>query len=193
MVEMISKDDFQKMPFESKVSFLLDRPEDLPGDMTEQGIEILSQAGEIERAAMLARDRGMIKKAIDLLVNAGDYLWAALIAKNAGNVEESRRLYKDGLVYYVDMEMYGRAISAATALKMPADEIDELFRKGIVAESRGMDLSNAKAMIENAMDSLEIAIMGKEDEISRGIMSTIQSERERTKEKEKSEKGDRLS
>jgi hypothetical protein len=193
MVEMISKDDFQKMPFESKVSFLLDRPEDLPGDMTEQGIEILSQAGEIERAAMLARDRGMIKKAIDLLVNAGDYLWAALIAKNAGNVEESRRLYKNGLVYYVDMEMYGRAISAATALKMPADEIDELFRKGVVAESRGMDLSNAKAMIENAMDSLEIAIMGKEDEISRGIMSTIQSERERTKEKEKSEKGDRLS
>jgi hypothetical protein len=193
MVEMISKDDFQKMPFESKVSFLLDRPEDLPGDMTEQGIEILSQAGEIERAAMLARDRGMIKKAIDLLVNAGDYLWAALIAKNAGNVEESRRLYKNGLVYYVDMEMYGRAISAATALKMPADEIDELFRKGVVAESRGMDLSNAKAMIENAMDSLEIAIMGKEDEISRGIMSTIQSERERTKEKVKSEKGDRLS
>jgi hypothetical protein len=184
MAEMISKDEFHKMPLNAKVSYLLDNPEGLPDDLTEQGVEILSQAGEIERAVMLARDRGMIVKAIDLLVDAGDYLWAALIAKNAGNAEEAVKLYKEGLDYYIDMEMYGRAISAATALKMPADEIDDLFRRGVLVESRGMDMGHTKAMIESAMDSLEIALIGKEDDISKGIMDAIQSEREKAKGRE---------
>jgi hypothetical protein len=189
MAEMISKDEFQKMPLNAKVSYLLDSPGGLPDELAEQGVDILAQAGETERAVMLAREKGMIEKAIELLVDSGDYLWAALIAKNAGNVEESVKLYKEGLDYYIDMEMYGRAISAATALKMPADEIDELFRKGVLVESRGMDMGHARAMIEDAMDSLEIALIGKEDEISNGIMGAIQSEREKAKgqDKEKNE------
>jgi len=179
---MISKDEFQKMHFEAKVSYLTDNLRDLPDDIAPQGIDILAQAGEIEYAVILARDKGLIQKAIEILVNAGDYLWAALIAKNAGLTQESERLYRDGLDYYVDMEMFGRAVSVATALKMPKDEIDDLFRRGIEAESRGMDMSQARAMIDNAMDSLEIAIMGREDEISKDLMTAIQSERNRREE-----------
>jgi hypothetical protein len=188
MAKMISKDEFEKMPFDSKVSYLLDNPEGLPDELAEQGVKILSQAGEIERAVVLARNKGMIGKAIELLVDSGDYLWAALIAKNAGNAEEAVKLYKEGLEYYIDREMYGRAISAATALKMPADEIDDLFRRGVLVESRGMDMGHAKAMIENAMDSLEIALIGKEDEMSKEIMGAIQSEREKAKGQEEKDK-----
>lgn len=168
------------MPFDAKVSYLVDNLRSLPDELVEQGVEILAQAGETEYAAVLARDKGMTQKAIDILVDAGDYLWAALIAKNAGKAEESERLYKEGLEYYVDMEMYGRAISAATALNMPADKIDALFRKGVEFESRGTDTSRAKAMIEDAMDSLEIALIGRDDEMSKGVMSAIQSKREGT-------------
>ncbi len=179
MVMMISNDEFQKMPFEAKVSYLTDNLRNLTEEIVQQGIDILAQAGEIEYAVILARDKGLIQKAIEILVNAGDYLWAALIAKNAGLTQESERLYRDGLDYYIGMEMYGRAISAARALMLPAEEIDELFRKGVEVESRGMNMSPARAMIENAMDSLEIAIMGREDEISKDLMDAIQSERKR--------------
>lgn len=182
---MVLLDEFQKMPFEAKVSYLIDNLRDLSDDIAPHGIEVLAQAGEIEYAVILARDKGLIQKAIEILVNAGDYLWAAIIAKNAGLAQESEQLYRDGLDYYVSMEMYGRAVSAATALKMPKDEIDELFRRGIVAESRGMDMSQARAMIENAMDSLEIAILGREDEISKDLMNAIKSERKKREEQSK--------
>ncbi|MFB3766165.1 MAG: hypothetical protein ACE14P_13095 [Methanotrichaceae archaeon] len=176
---MISNDEFQKMPFEAKVSYLTDNLGNLPDEIAQQGIDILAQAGEIEYAVILARDKGLIQKAIEILVKAGDYLWAALIAKNAGLTQESEQLYREGLDYYIGMEMYGRAVSAATALKMPQDEIDELFRRGVETESRGMDMGPARAMIENAMDSLEIAVMGREDETSKDLMNAIESERRR--------------
>lgn len=183
------------MPFDAKVSYLVDNLRSLPDELAEQGVEILAQAGETEYAAVLARDKGMTQKAIEILVDAGDYLWAALIAKNAGMAVESDRLYKEGLEYYVDMEMYGRAISAATALNMPADRIDALFRKGVEFESRGTDTGRAKAMIEDAMDSLEIALIGRDDEMSRGVMSAINSKRERAEglneEQDKDENDDK--
>ncbi len=157
---------------------------DLPDELVEQGVEILAKAEETEYAVVLARDRGLIDKAIQILVDSGDYLWAALIARNAGREEESNRLYRDGLAYYIDMEMYGRAISAATALKLPPDEIDALFRKGIELESRGMDLGHTRAMIDSAMESLEIALIGKNDELSREIVKTLNKERDRMAKKE---------
>lgn len=191
--EVRLKDEFEKMPFDAKVSYLVDNLRNLPDELVEQGVEILAQAGETEYAVVLARDKGKTQKAIDILVDAGDYLWAALIAKNAGMAEESEHLYKEGLEYYVDMEMYGRAISAATALKRPADEIDALFRKGIEVESRGTDMSHARAIIEDAMDSLEIALIGRDDGISKEVMSAIQSKRERIegKNKERDEQEDK--
>lgn len=167
------------MPHEAKISFLIDNLKELPDDIAEEGINILADAGETEYAVILAREKGLVQKAIEILVNAGDYLWAAMIAKNAGLDKESGQLYREGLDYYIGMEMYGRAISAATALKMPKDAIDELFRKGVEVESRGMNMGPARALIENAMDSLEIAIMGREDEISKDLMDAIQSERKR--------------
>lgn len=187
LIEMVSKDEFQKMPFEAKVSYLAENLKQVPDDIAEEGIDVLTEAGETEYAVILARDKGLIQKAIEILVDAGDYLWAALIAKNAGLDRESKLLYREGLDYYIGMEMYGRAISAATALKMPQDEVDELFRRGVEAESRGMDMSQARAMIESAMDSMEIAIMGREDEISKGLMNAIESERKRSEEQSKGE------
>jgi hypothetical protein len=177
-------DEFQKMPFEQKVSYLVENLKNLPDDLAEQGAEVLAEAGEIEYAVVLARDKGMIDKAIQILVNAGDYLWAALIAKNAGRAEESARLYKDGLQYYIGMEMFGRALSAATALGMPVEEVDELFRRGIESECRGMDLSRSRAMIDCAMESLEISILGREDELSRQVMMAVNEERAKMAEKD---------
>jgi hypothetical protein len=173
------KDDFQKMRFDEKVSYLIENLRVVPDDLALQGVEVLLQAGEMEHAVVLARDKGMIKRAIGILVDAGDYLWAALIAKNAGLMEESLRLYKEGLGYYIDMEMYGRALSAATALKLPPDEIDALFRKGMEVESRSMNLGAARAMIDNAIESLEISLLGRDDELSRELTEAMMAERKR--------------
>src|SRR5271157_1936654 len=173
------RDDFLSMRFDEKVSYLIENLQVVPDDLALQGVEVLLQANEIEHAVVLARDKGMIKRAIGILVDAGDYLWAALIAKNAGLMEESLRLYKDGLSYYIDMEMYGRALSAATALKMPPDEIDALFRKGMEVESRSMNLGAARATIDNAMESLEISLLGREDELSEELMTAMKAERKR--------------
>jgi hypothetical protein len=180
-------EEFQKMTFDQKVSYLVDNLRDLPDELAEQGVEILASAGETEYAAVLARDKGLVDKAISILVNEGDYLWAALIAKNDGRAEESGRLYRDGLQYYIDMEMFGRAISAATALGLPADQVDDLFRRGIESESRGMDIAHTHAMIDSAMESLEISLIGREDEISRQIVTAVNEERGKMEEKERAE------
>ncbi len=91
------KEEFDKMTFEDKVSFLVENLKALPEDIAEEGIDILAQAGETEYAVVLARDKGKIDKAISVLVEAGDYLWAALIAKNAGQASRSQELYREGL------------------------------------------------------------------------------------------------
>ena len=173
------RDDFQNMRSDERISYLIENLRVVPDDLAEQGVEILLQANEMEHAVVLARDKGMIKRAISILVDAGDYLWAALIAKNAGLMEESLRLYKEGLGYYIDMEMYGRALSAATALKLPPDEIDALFRKGMDVESRSMNLGAARAVIDNAIESLEISLLGRDDELSEEVMAAMKAERKR--------------
>lgn len=183
------KEDFETMPFDQKVSYLVENLSNLPDELAEQGVEILVEARETEYAAVLARDKGMIDKAIQILVDAGDFLWAALIARNAGREEESNKLYRDGLAYYIDMEMYGRAISAATALKLPPDEIDALFRRGIESESRGLDLGHTKAMIDCAMESLEIALIGRDDDLSLQVMKAVNEEREKMAKKDKDADG----
>ena len=182
------RDDFQDMRFDEKVSYLIENLRVVPDDLGEQGVEVLLQAGEIEHAVVLARDKGMIKRAIGILVDAGDYLWAALIAKNAGLMEESLRLYKEGLGYYIDMEMYGRALSAATVLKLPPDEIDALFRKGMEVESRSMNLGAARAMIDNAIESLEISLLGRDDELSEELTTAMKAERKRMTDRDEVER-----
>jgi hypothetical protein len=173
------KDQFDRMPRDQKVSYILDNLRNIPGEIAEDAVEVLVQAKEIEYAVVLAREKGMIRRAIQILVDEGDYLWAALIAKNAGLAEEAERLYQDGLSFYIDMEMYGRAISAATALRMPQEEIDALFRKGIEVESRGMDLSLGRAMLDSAMESLEISLIGRDDGISQRVREGLAEERKR--------------
>ena len=171
--------DFDKMTFEEKVSFLVENLRALPEDLAEKGIDILAQAGETEYAVVLARDKGKTDKAISVLVQAGDYLWAALIAKNSGHLSRSQDLYREGLQYYIEMEMFGRAISAATALGLSPDVIDDLYRSGIAREGRDTDLAHSRDMIECAMQSLDLSLMGKEDEISQQLMRAVQEERKR--------------
>ena len=175
----MSKEEFDRMPLDQKITYIIDNLRDLTDDIAEQAVNILVQAGEIEYAVVLARDKGMIDKAIAILVDEGDYLWAALIAKNASKSEESKKLYAEGLRFYIDMEMFGRAISAAIALKLPSEEIEGLFMKGIEAESRGTDMAQNRAVLESAMESLEIALLGKEDDMSKQIIDALQSERAR--------------
>jgi len=151
----------------------------LPDSLAEKGIDILAQAGETEYAVVLARDKGKTDKAISVLVEAGDYLWAALIAKNSGLASRSQDLYREGLQYYIGMEMFGRAISAATALGLSADVIDDLYRSGIARESRDTDLAHSRDMIECAMQSLDLSLLGREDEISLELMRAVQEQRER--------------
>ena len=182
------KEEFDKMTFEEKVSFLVDNLRALPDDLSEEGIDILAQAGETEYAVVLARDKGRIDKAISVLVQAGDYLWAALIAKNAGQLSRSQELYREGLQYYIEMEMFGRAISAATALGLSPDVIDDLYRSGIARESRDTDLAHSRDMIECAMQSLDLSLIGREDELSLELMKAVQEQRERMASDEKEEK-----
>ena len=177
------KEEFERMPFDEKVSYLVENYKKLPDELTAEGLKVLVAADETEFAVVLARDKGLIDEAIAILVNAGDYLWAALIAKNAGRAEESEKLYKEGLEYYVGNEMFGRAISAATALMLPPDEIDAIFRRGVEVESRGMDLTNGQRLIDCAMESLEIALIGRDDELSMQVMSAMNEDREKRAKK----------
>jgi len=181
------KEEFDKMTFEEKVSFLVENLKALPEDIAEEGIDILAQAEETEYAVMLARDIGRIDKAISVLVQAGDYLWAALIAKNAGLASRSQELYREGLQYYIEMEMFGRAVSAATALGLSPDVIDDLYRSGIAHESRDSDLAHSRDMIECAMQSLDLSLLGREDEMSLELIKAVQEQRKRMAD-EKEEK-----
>lgn len=182
------KEEFDKMTFEEKVSFLVENLRALPDSLAEEGIDILAQAGETEYAVVLARDKGKIEKAISVLVQAGDYLWAALIAKNAGLASRSQNLYREGLQYYIEMEMFGRAISAATALGLSPDVIDDLYRSGIAREGRDTDLAHSRDMIECAMQSLDLSLIGREDEMALELMKAVQEQRERMVSDQKEEK-----
>ncbi len=173
------------MSFDEKLSFLVDNLRNLPDELAEEGVDVLRQAGEIEYAVVLARDKGMISKAIEILVDEGDYLWAALTAKNAGMEDEANRLYREGLGYYIDMEMFGRAISAATALKIPPEEIEGLYMKGIEVESRTMNLEQNRAVLDYVMDSLESAILGRDDELSQEVLSAIDQKRQQLEDLDK--------
>lgn len=181
------KEEFNKMPLEQKVSYLVENRKALPDDLVEKGIDLLAGAGETEYAVVLARDRGMIDKAIAILVEAGDYLWAALIAKNSGHDSLSQDLYREGLNYYINMEMFGRAVSAATALDLSADVIDDLYRSGVARESRDTDLAHSRDMIECAMQSLDMSLIGRDDEISRELMKAVAERRERMEKEEQGE------
>ena len=184
------KEEFDKMTFEGKVSFLVENLRALPDSLAEEGIDILAQARETEYAVVLARDKGRIDKAISVLVEAGDYLWAALIAKNAGQASRSQELYQDGLQYYIDMEMFGRAVSAATALGLSPDVIDDLYRSGIARESQNIDLAHSRDMIECAMQSLDLSLMGREDEMSLELIKAVQEQRERMADEKEEEQGE---
>jgi hypothetical protein len=173
------KEEFERMPFDEKVSYLVENLRELPDDLVEEGIEILAKAGETEYAAVLARDKGMIDKAIAVLVDAGDFLWAALIAKNAGLDALCEKLYRDGLQHYIEMEMFGRAISAANALGLSSDEIDDLYRRGVAGECKGIDLTHSRDMVDCAMQSLDISLIGRDDELSRQVMKALHEEREK--------------
>lgn len=182
----VLREEFEAMARDEKISYLMQKEnrEQLPDELTGQAISLLAGAGEIEYAVVMARDRDMIDEAIRILVDAGDYLWAALIARNAGRSGQSQMLYQEGLQYYIDMEMFGRAVSAATALDMPAEKIDEIFRQGIEFESKSMDLGRSRAIIESALESLEISLIGRDDETSLQIMKALEKERERRLEDE---------
>jgi hypothetical protein len=153
------KEEFERMPFAEKVSYLIENLRDLPEELAKEGIEVLAAAGETEYAVVLARDKGMIDKSIAILVDAGDYLWAALIAKNAGRDALSEKLYRDGLKYYVEMEQFAGAVSAANALGLSPDEIDDLYRRGVARESRGIDLAHSRDMINCVMQSLDLSLI----------------------------------
>lgn len=172
-------DEFSRMLFEEKVSYLIENLRELPDDLAEEGVEVLAKAGETEYAVVLARDKGMIDRAIAVLVDAGDYLWAALIAKNAGQDDRSDKLYRDGLKYYIEMEMFGRAISAASALGMSPDVIEDLYQSGVARECRDVDLAHSREMIDCAMQSLDMSLIGKDDEISIQLMKAMQDERKK--------------
>ncbi len=150
----------------------------------EEGIEMLVSAGEVEYAIALATDQGKTEQAIGIALENGDYLWAALIAKKAGRTEESQRLYREGLDYYVSMEMYGWAVSVARALKLPQDEIDRLYHEGIRVERRCMDVGRAQVALDCLAMTLEGALMGRDDETAEELRAVMREEMERSKRRD---------
>ncbi|MHC1631764.1 MAG: hypothetical protein ACXQT4_05715 [Methanotrichaceae archaeon] len=173
-------DDFDKMSREDQITYLIENLRNLPEDLVNSGIDLLIGAGETEYAIALAKDTGRTEKAIEIAVDEGDYLWAALIAKKAGLKEESQRLYKEGQDYYVSMNMYGRAVGVARALKLPQHEIDRLYEAGIRAESRKMDIRHARAALDNVAMTLESALMGMDDEMTKDVRNAMNEEMKKT-------------
>ncbi|MDI9616481.1 MAG: hypothetical protein QFX31_03855 [Methanothrix sp.] len=175
------RESFDEMGPQQRLEYVINNLRNLPDELVEPAIDLLLRANEIEYAVVLCREHGMIQRAVDILVDAGDYLWAAQITKSAGFPEEAERLLRSGLEYYISMEMYGRAISAATALNLPPDQIDALYREGIAFESRSMDLSRAHAALESMMSA--VAMLETDEEMKRELMEAIQDELERERER----------
>jgi len=50
-----------------------------------------------------------------------------------------------------------------------------------------MDIAHSRAMIDSAMESLEISLIGREDEISRQVMTAVGEERGKMQETERAE------
>jgi hypothetical protein len=172
-------EDFEKMSRDDQVLYLTENLRGLKDELVDPGIDILISAGETELAIALARDSGRIDRAIKIAVDEGDYLWAALIAKKAGREEESKRIYMEGLAYYVSMEMYGRAISAGRALGLPDEQIDHLFEAGVNHERRNMDTGRVGYALETVALSLENALLGRDDEMAEDLRKAMNEERER--------------
>jgi len=172
-------EDFEKMSRDDQVLYLTENLRDLNDDLIDPGIEILIGAGETELAIALAKDSGRVDRAIKIAVDEGDYLWAALIAKKAGREEDSKRLYREGLEYYVSEEMYGRAVSAGRALDLPQDQIDHLFEAGVNHERRKMDTGRVGYALETVALSLENALVGRDDEMAEDLRKAMNEERGR--------------
>lgn len=175
----MSIENFEKMNRDDQVLYLTENLRDLDDELVDPGIEILIEADETELAIALARDSGRIDQAVKIAVDEGDYLWAALIAKKAGNVEESKRLYMEGLAYYVSEEMYGRAVSAARALDLTQEQIDHLFEAGVNHERRRMDTGRIGYALETVALSLENALIGRDDEMAEDLRKAMAEEKER--------------
>ncbi|MDH7596668.1 MAG: hypothetical protein QHG98_02855 [Methanothrix sp.] len=171
------KECFDEMGPEQRLEYVISNLRSLPDELVDPAIDLLLRANEIEYAVVLCREHGMIQRAVDILVDAGDYLWAAQITKSAGFPEEADRLLRSGLEYYISMEMYGRAISAATALKLPPDQIDALYREGIAFESKSLDLGRAHAALESLMSA--VAMLEMDEGMKRDLMDAIQDELDR--------------
>lgn len=179
-------ESFEDMRPDQRLEYVIKNLRDLPDELVDDAIELLLNANEIEYAVVLCREHGMIERAIGILVDAGDYLWAAQITKNAGRPEEAEQLLRDGLEYYISMEMYGRAISAATALNLPPDQIDALYREGIAFESKSLDLTRAHVALESLLSA--VSMLEDDSEIKRDLMDAIREELDSEREKYFSEK-----
>ena len=174
-----SSEDFWSLSREDQVTYLTENIRNLPDELVDPGIDILTKAGETEYAIALAKDSGRTKKAVEIAVDEGDYLWAALIAKKGGMEAEAKRLYWEGLEYYISMEMYGRAVSAAEALELPQREIDLLFEAGIRSEGRKMDMGRARSALDSMAATLESALAGRNDETAEELRSAMRGEIEK--------------
>jgi len=170
-------EDFEKMSRDDQVHYLTENLRDLDDELVEPGIEILIGAGETELAISLAKDSGRVDRAVEIAIEEGDFLWAALIARKAGRREDSERLYREGLDYYVSSEMYGRAVSAAEALGLPGDQIERLFEAGVNSERRNMDVGRVRYALDNLASSLESALAGRDDETAEGLREAMSEER----------------
>jgi valyl-tRNA synthetase len=140
------------MPFDQKVSYLVENLKILPNELAGQGVEILLQAGETEYAVVLARDKGMIERAIQILVDAGDYLWAALIAKNAGLEEEAKRLQKE--IAKVDKEILfvnKKLSNEQFVSKAPADVVQ-------TEKEKARDYQAVRSKLEESLKKVEDAL-----------------------------------
>jgi len=72
------------------------------------------------------------------------------------------------------MEMFGHAISASglRSVYLPMKSMHSSVGNRI--RSSGMDLADTRDMIDCALESLDIALIGKDDEVSRQVLSAFE-------------------
>lgn len=164
---------------EDQIIYLTENLRRLPDYLVDPGIDLLNRTGETELAISLAKDSGRVDRAVEIAVEEGDFLWAALISKKAGMKEESERLYREGLRYYISAKMYGRAVSAAKGLGLSEEEVQSIFEAGVRHERRNMDLSRVQYALDTVAISLESALVGRDDEMAKGLREAMGEERNR--------------
>ena len=142
------KEEFERMQFEEKVSFLVENLKALPDEIAGEGIDVLAKAGEIEYAVVLAREKGMkpLAKIVDYVTTGG----------KPELIMDAYRSWVSGasrnFVALPYISMHGSTQSMVTYL------IDALAKRGVPAEAFELSTSDIGDLASTLVDAATVVV-----------------------------------